>query len=114
MHQFEAKNNQKFYLTKEQSQMVADNHNLIYSFLQKHNLPANDDNYSIAAIGLCKAALHYIPEKGTFSTIAYYSMSSEFGRFHYMEKMDKRKIAQYTDCYNFDRHHPVNNPTKCS
>lgn len=62
-------------LTDEQRQMVADNHNLIYSFLNKYHLP-DDDWYDTAAFGLINAAISY---NGTaaFSTFAYKCMFNE-------------------------------------
>lgn len=93
--------NSKIHLTDDQRQLVAENHNLIYSFLHQHKLPVDDDNYSLAAIGLCKAACCYNPEKGAFSTIAYYGMYSEICHYNTLANYDKRKIAKYTEYYDF-------------
>lgn len=67
---------QKFTLSNEQQQLVADNHDLIYSFLHLHNLPV-DEWYDIAAIGICQAAYLYNTEKGKFTTYAYAAMWGE-------------------------------------
>ena len=50
-------------LTKEQQKLVLNNHNLIYKCLKKYNLSA-EEYYDIAAYALCKAALHFDPDKG--------------------------------------------------
>lgn len=66
-------------LTAEQSKLVEDNHNLIYSFLHSRGL-STDEAYDIAAIGLCHAAIEWSPSKGAFSTIAYLMMGQEIIR----------------------------------
>ena len=60
-------------MTEEQKQLAADNHNLIYSFLNKHNLN-EEEYYDLAAIGLCKAAKCYKDDVSKFSTYAYRCM----------------------------------------
>ena len=50
-------------LTPDQRDMVADNHNLIYGVLNKHNLCV-EDWYGCAAVGLCRAAQSYDPGRG--------------------------------------------------
>lgn len=52
---------------------MEDNHNLIYSFLEKYNLSI-DEHYDLAAIGLCKASITYDGSKSKFSTYAYKCM----------------------------------------
>ena len=67
-------------LNDAQRKLVEDNHNLIYSFLNGHNLSLDDieDWYGTAAIGLCNAALAFDPKRGTkFSTLAYICMENE-------------------------------------
>ena len=69
-------------LTPAQQKLVEDNHNLIYSFLNSQHLP-HIDYYDIAAIGLCKAAIHYDQSRSkqtTFSTYAYRVMRNEIGQ----------------------------------
>lgn len=57
-------------MTKEQEQLVTNNHNLIYFIIKRLNLSI-DEYYDIAAIGLCKAAMNYDVSKGyNFSTFA--------------------------------------------
>lgn len=66
-------------LTSAQQKLVEDNHNLIYSFLNSQHLP-HIDYYDIAAIGLCKAAIHYDQSRSkqtAFSTYAYRVMYNE-------------------------------------
>lgn len=67
-------------LNDEQRKLAEDNHNLIYSILQKYKLGYDDveDWYGIAAEGLCKAAATYDPSSGnTFSTYAYTVMGND-------------------------------------
>lgn len=63
-------------MNSTQRKLVEDNHKLIYSFLQRHNLPldAEEDWYGTAALGLCRAAVLYDSDKGAFSTYAYQAM----------------------------------------
>lgn len=63
-------------MTDEQRKVVECNHNLIYSFLNKHNLPI-DEWYGIVAIGLCKAAMTFNDGTSKFSTYAYSCMHNE-------------------------------------
>lgn len=64
-------------LTSAQQQLVEDNHNLIYSFLNTYRL-SHEDYYDLAAIGLCKAAYTFNPNKGSkFSCYAYVIMMNE-------------------------------------
>ena len=64
-------------LTAEQSQLAEDNHNIIYSVLNKYGWSI-DEYYDVAAIGLCKAARSFDSKKGfTFSTYAYTAIKNE-------------------------------------
>lgn len=60
-------------MNDEQRQLVTDNHNLIYGFLNKYGLD-REDFYDLAAIGLCKAAETWNKKRGVFSTYAYRCM----------------------------------------
>lgn len=60
-------------MTEEQKQLIADNHNLIYSFLQRYHLD-EEEYYDLAAIGLCNAAKSYKNDISKFSTYAYKCM----------------------------------------
>ncbi|HAU86909.1 MAG TPA: hypothetical protein DCW90_15890 [Lachnospiraceae bacterium] len=62
-------------LNDKQRKLVEDNHNLIYSFLNKHELHSREW-YDVCAIGLCRAALHY-NGSSQFSTFAYKCMLNE-------------------------------------
>ena len=67
-------------LNKEQQKLVEYNHNLIWSFMNKNKLSTNavEDWYGTCAIGLCKAAIAYNPDKNLkFSTLAYVCMHNE-------------------------------------
>ena len=74
-------------LSSEQCQLVEDNYYLIYWFLKKHQLSI-DEYYDVAAIGLCKVAKLYDPQRGfKFATFAYAVMLNEF-------RMAKRKTEK--------------------
>ena len=60
-------------ITDKQKKLIEDNHNLIYSFLQKYRLPIGD-YYDLAAIGLCKAATSFDEVRSNFSSYAYHCM----------------------------------------
>lgn len=66
-------------MTKEQENLIIENHNLIYQFMKQHNMyfDAVEDWYGLCAIGLCNAALLFDPSKGfKFSTFAYVCMKT--------------------------------------
>lgn len=82
-------------LNDAQRKLVEDNHNLIYSFLNSHNLSldAVEDWYGTAAIGLCKAAMIYDEKKGyKFATLAYIVMDNEVKK----EMRNSRKCVSNT------------------
>lgn len=62
-------------LTLEQQQFATENHNLIYGFLNKHNL-SDEEWYGVAALGLLKAVKSY-NGMAKFSTFAYKCMLNE-------------------------------------
>lgn len=57
-------------LTKSESKIVEDNHNLIYGFLHSRGLD-EDIYYGLIAESLCKSAMIYDRDKGEISTIFY-------------------------------------------
>lgn len=68
-------------LTAEQKKLVEDNQALIFFSLKKFNYPAWDF-YDLAAIGLCKAAEKYDPEKGSsFATYAIRAIHNELSHW---------------------------------
>lgn len=77
-------------LNHEQQQLVEQNHNLIYSFAKSRKLDL-EGYYDVLAIGLCKAALVFDENKGTFSTLAYKCMSNEYNKIIKKQTL-KRKI----------------------
>jgi RNA polymerase sigma factor (sigma-70 family) len=77
-------------LNNEQQQLVEQNHNLIYSFAKSRKLDL-EGYYDVLAIGLCKAALVFDENKGTFSTLAYKCMSNEYNKIIKKQTL-KRKI----------------------
>lgn len=81
-------------MTKEQEQLVTDNHNLIYFFLNKWGkiLEYSDmtDYYDICAIGLCKAAITYDSSKDVkFATYAGVCIENEIK----LELRNKKKYS---------------------
>ena len=77
-------------LNYEQQQLAEQNHNLIYSFAKSRKLDL-EEYYDVLAIGLCKAALVFDENKGTFSTLAYKCMSNEYNKI-IKKQILKRKI----------------------
>lgn len=64
-------------MTKEQEQLVTDNHNLIYHCIHKYK-GTIEDYYDVCAIGLCKAAILYDTSKGVkFATYACVIIENE-------------------------------------
>ena len=90
-------------LNKTQQKLVEDNHNLIYSFMHKNklNFEAVEDWYGTCAVGLCKAALTYNPDRNVkFNTLAYVCMSNEMKMvFRHQEKEIKNPLSLQ---YNLD------------
>ncbi len=87
-------------LNQTQQKLVEDNHNLIYSFMNKNHLSENaiEDWYGACAVALCKAALAYNPDKNLkFSTLAYVCMNNEMKKV--LEKMSEEEQCLSLD-YN--------------
>ena len=86
------------FMTEEQRERVAENHNLIYAFLNKYQLPI-EEYYDLAAIGLCKAAEKFNPGLSEFSTFAYYWMRSmvfdELRKKYRVSQVPKEQIVYY-------------------
>lgn len=68
-------------LTKQQQNLVTENHNLIYKFAKMKHLPI-DDYYDILAIGLCKASKVFDSDSGEFSTVAFRCMENELNDYY--------------------------------
>lgn len=87
-------------ITEAQKKLIEDNHNLIYSFLRKHQLP-KDEYYDLAAIGLCRAGLTYNKSKAHFSTYAYKCMSTyvfcEVRKLHKAKRIPQHMLLYYQD-----------------
>lgn len=86
-------------MTEEQKKLVEDNHKLIYAYLYQKDLD-EEEYYDLAAIGLCKAAKKFDPNKGyKFSTLAYKSMQNEILNGMRLEKLKrcipKNKLVYY-------------------
>lgn len=76
-------------ITESEKMLASNNHNLIYSFLQKYSLEEKD-YYDLAAIGLCKAAMSYDKALANFSTYAFQCMFTEVMGEIRKNKADKR------------------------
>lgn len=90
-------------MTKEQEQLVTDNHNLIYFFLNKWGkiLEYSDmtDYYDICAIGLCKAAITYDSSKDVkFATYAGVCIENEI-----KQELRNKKKYYAASVYSLDR-----------
>ena len=90
-------------MTDEQRKLVEDNHNLIYSFLQSCCLSI-EECYDLAAIGLCKAAMHYKNDIGLFSTLAYKCMRNEIGTEFRKKTADKYLPENLVTSYDAELH----------
>lgn len=86
-------------LTKSQRKLVEDNHNFIYYFLRRHNLNI-EEWYDTCAIGMCRAAMNFQPEKGfQFLTFAGACLLNEIRQ---AKRKQKRK-GRDTECYSLDQ-----------
>lgn len=88
-----------FFWTKQKKKFAEENHNLIYSFLNKHNLSI-DEYYDVAAIGYCKAVQNFDSSRGvSFSTYAFYCMMNscrmEIRNSKYLRTIPKDKLVYY-------------------
>ena len=66
-------------LNQNQQKLVEDNHNLIFSFMNKNKLSMDtvEDWYGTCAIAMCKAAMTYDPDRNVkFGTVAYVYMNN--------------------------------------
>lgn len=71
-------------LDEEEREFAEKNHNLIYSFLRKHNLSV-EEWYGVVAIGYIQAVKKYDPSRGAFYNFAYTCMLN-------MVRMEERKV----------------------
>lgn len=76
-------------LTKQQQNLVTENHNLIYKFAKMKHLPI-DEYYDILAIGLCKASTVFNSDSGEFSTVAFRCMENTLTNHYAYINRDKR------------------------
>ena len=89
-------------LTEQQKNLVEENHNLIYEFAHRHNLPI-ENYYGILAIGMCKAAKKFNGDSGAFSTLAFVCMKNTVLNYWNHEviiqkAISKDKIVSYDAC----------------
>ena len=71
-------------LNEKERRFAEENHNLIYAFLNRHNLPV-EEWYGVAALGFIEAVKKYDSPKGSFSTFAYICMLNTI-------RMEMRKV----------------------
>lgn len=77
-------------LTKEESKIVEDNHNLIYGFIQSKGLDVNI-YYGLIAESLCKSAMIWDKSKGEISTIFYKIANNDLYREWRKNNAQKRQ-----------------------
>ena len=99
-------------LDEQQKKLVEENHNLIYYALNKYKLN-EEEYYDILAIGLCKAAIKFDPERSKFSTFAIKVMYTEFLQHDRNENATKRKENKNTLSLNYIMRDPKNQGRKC-
>ena len=99
-------------MTQEQRKLVEENHKLIYYTLNKYKLNP-EEYYDILAIGLCKAAIKFDPERSKFSTFAMKVMYNEFLQHDRNEKAEKRKENKNTLSLNYIMTNHKNKDRKC-
>ena len=99
-------------LDEQQKKLVEKNHNLIYHTLHKYKLN-EEEYYDILAIGLCKAAIKFDPERSKFSTFAMKVMYNEFLMHDRDENANKRKVNKNTLSLNYRMKDPKNESRTC-
>lgn len=99
-------------LDEKQKNLVEQNHKLIYYTLNKYKLNP-EEYYDILAIGLCKAAIKFDPERSKFSTFAMKVMYNEFLQHDRNEKAEKRKENKNTLSLNYIMTNHKNKDRKC-
>lgn len=89
-------------LTEEQRRFAADNHDLIYSFLQEQKLDI-DCFYDIAVFGYLRAVERYLTEpklqRYQFSTVAWRAMRQSMVSFYRSELRRKASERRYQEQY---------------
>lgn len=99
-------------LDEQQKKIVAENHNLIYYALSKYGLNP-EEYYDILAIGLCKAAIAFDPDRSKFSTFAMKIMYTEFLQHNRNENAVRRKANNNTLSLNYKLNDPRNEGHIC-
>lgn len=95
-------------LTDEQRELATENHNLIYWFASKKNVPI-DDYYGVLAVGLCKAAKSFDKDRGEFTTMAYRCMANELNT--YWRSMSSKSAIPKNVMFYYDA--PVGDGESC-
>lgn len=93
-------------LNTQQQELVETNHNLIYKFAIKNNLPL-DEYYDLLAIGMCEAAQIFDESKGKFSTVAFCCMANRvknYWRHLSIKSIVPNEMTIYYDAPNKNTH----------
>lgn len=77
---------------------MAQNHNLIYSYIHLYGIPLNE-YYDVLAIALCDAARGYDDEKGSFSTYAYECF---YNAMYQTKEQEKRSASNAVDAISYE------------
>lgn len=86
-------------MTNEQKKMVENNHALIYLVIRSLGLPV-EEHYDLGAIGLCNAAINYVPEKYAFTTYACRCIKNEIIHDYQSRNREKRINNEYLISYD--------------
>ena len=76
-------------LTKEEQNIVEDNHNLIFGVANKYRLDL-EEWYGLLAIELCNTVHKYKPNKGSLSTYYYIRVKGLMSKEYHKTKASKR------------------------
>lgn len=88
-------------LTDEERKLVEQNHKLILKYLADHSATMEyEDWYDVLAVGLCKAAKAYNPDRGRFSTLAFACFKTEVGKVY--RETNPKKQQMYDNMVYFD------------
>lgn len=77
-------------MNEEQRKLAEDNHNLIYSFMNKKML--NEDWYGVLAEAYCNAIMSYDSNITKLSTYVFHCLENKVNNVYYLNSMQKRRI----------------------
>lgn len=88
-------------LSKEQTELITKNHNIIYGFAKSRNLNLQE-YYDILAIAVCEAVLKYDSTKSKLTTFLYIAMDNAVKNYKRTTRARKRfndSMLEYVDEY---------------